>query len=532
MSIKRFKFKPLTLGDKILIGNVLLMSGLLILLIGYMINSYLSTYRNEITLRSHTLVNVSAAAISEALISYDLATLESFAKTLLNSDDILFVRILDSSNDILVSMEDGNTLQQTYVADNNQLGTHNGGIFDISKTIVTGNISHGILEIGIDVSNITYKTQSLIYKMLFAGLLGILLIAFITRWYIGFYSSRLKLLQNVLLDLVQGKIDFKAQLNIEGEDEVAQIAMIFDLFLSKLKHMVDEILYVAEGLSSCSIKAQDITASTSVAVEQQVGTIATFTQSIDQLANTSEQVSTQINDVAQQAEQIQKESTSGREVMDSAINSMSELKDDVAEMKMIIGGLAKNNANIRKVLDMIVSIADQTNLLALNAAIEAARAGESGRGFAVVADEVRSLSRRTTDATQEIHSLIEVIQTDTDKAVINMESNETKAVQSLQHISRTGDAFKIISESIIDIHQNSSSSATLACQQRDMAHEIHQGIDQIANSVKQLADLAKQNISDNSDLSQYSMQLELLVSSYSGKEQTTDIKQVDDVELF
>ncbi|MFK7962909.1 MAG: methyl-accepting chemotaxis protein [Burkholderiaceae bacterium] len=44
--------------------------------------------------------------------------------------------------------------------------------------------------------------------------------------------------------------------------------------------------------------------------------------------------------------------------------------------------------------------------MALNAAVEAARAGEQGRGFAVVAIEVRELSKRTSEAAQEVKTLI------------------------------------------------------------------------------------------------------------------------------
>jgi methyl-accepting chemotaxis protein len=76
---------------------------------------------------------------------------------------------------------------------------------------------------------------------------------------------------------------------------------------------------------------------------------------------------------------------------------------------------------IGKVTELITAIAGQTNLLALNATIEAARAGEAGRGFAVVAQEVKALAAQTSNATQEISSKIDAMQSATGRTVTAIE---------------------------------------------------------------------------------------------------------------
>nr|WP_275941561.1 methyl-accepting chemotaxis protein [Planosporangium mesophilum] len=78
--------------------------------------------------------------------------------------------------------------------------------------------------------------------------------------------------------------------------------------------------------------------------------------------------------------------------------------------------LRESGENIGAITKLITGIAEQTKLLALNATIEAARAGEAGKGFAVVAGEVKDLAARTSEATDQITSMIEAIQIESAQA--------------------------------------------------------------------------------------------------------------------
>lgn len=107
------------------------------------------------------------------------------------------------------------------------------------------------------------------------------------------------------------------------------------------------------------------------------------------------------------------------------LQSISSTVDDIGvranESSEKMSSLRAVSDSIANFVSVITNISDQTNLLALNAAIEAARAGDQGRGFAVVADEVRSLAQNTGNATSEIGSLIDTIDSDSATAATQIE---------------------------------------------------------------------------------------------------------------
>ncbi len=108
----------------------------------------------------------------------------------------------------------------------------------------------------------------------------------------------------------------------------------------------------------------------------------------------------------QQTEGINRFSDQTKDIVQGFVDTVGQFKSTSDEIALNFQEMDSEVESIVKLLDDVNEITSQTNLLALNAAIEAARAGEAGRGFAVVADEVRSLSGRTSQFSEQILVLI------------------------------------------------------------------------------------------------------------------------------
>ncbi|MCV6587441.1 MAG: methyl-accepting chemotaxis protein [Marinobacterium sp.] len=247
--------------------------------------------------------------------------------------------------------------------------------------------------------------------------------------------------------------------------------------------------------------------------------------SADELVSTIRQLSTTLESVSRSARHSSSEAleaaglaaeraSSCTRVMASSVENVEQLSDQVEQTTRIITSLAEDSDRIGTVLDVIRNIADQTNLLALNAAIEAARAGENGRGFAVVADEVRTLAQRTQESTEEIHHMIEALQSGSRQAVSAMEESRETARLSVEQATESQVALHDIHEAVNTINSTNQQIADTTIEQEKVSDEVSGRLRSVSDLAASTSTYAEKTFYASKEFTELSSQLRNAVRSF------------------
>ena len=335
----------------------------------------------------------------------------------------------------------------------------------------------------IDLSEVVF---SLDFGWVHEALMG-LAIAY-AIYFVGFFVPKLSRDLDKMADWTESLLttgNLKRRLLIRRSDMLGSVVNRMDAFVSSVQAtvqgMADTARHVAESTSEVEAgmhvvhrsaeKQSEATWAGAAAVEEVTVSIG----EVAEHAYTTKEVALNTGDVSRE----------GAKRSGEACATITALAGTVKESAEKVETLGQRSAEISHIAGEIKEIADQTNLLALNAAIEAARAGEQGRGFAVVADEVRKLAERTGRATQQISSMIDLIQQDTQRAVEGMRSGASQVEEGVSLVHSAQDALQKINDEMSDTIQRVNEISHASDEQREAMTLLAQNVEQVASMTEQ-----------------------------------------------
>jgi|GEM_PF-6444223 len=330
------------------------------------------------------------------------------------------------------------------------------------------------------------RSDTLVYG---ASLLMLLLVLLaIVSQLIGKHRLECAIREFSKIILAQSEGDFSQQVSSHYNGALGTLKTSINTTSSNLKHALGDVSAVSHSIRDSANYIADFSTNYESEIHLISDSIDSSRQYLGAVRDSSQKFSEQTTHADQTATTSSQKASTGAVIMNDTVLAMQEILQAATQMETIV-----NNIN---------SIAFQTNLLALNAAVEAARAGEHGAGFAVVAGEVRSLSKRTTEASNEIRELINISVSKIENGSELMQKTHTElsgAVVSIQEVS----------DAMADIKSSNEMQTDNIKQANNSIVEISEQMKGNLESFKTASEMARESLKQTQNLDRLVAQFKL-----------------------
>ena len=324
------------------------------------------------------------------------------------------------------------------------------------------------------------SVMSLVDQLMLASVLvAMVLLVFLATYISKSVTAPIDTLVQTL-NRVASQSDLTVRVPVNRDDQLGLAMRSFNALMDSFQGIVRDVRHVSHNLTDNSQGLAE-------AANQSLNSAQTNSDASASAAAAVEELSSSIAGMFHQAQSAKNASRgsldlsrNGETLVGQSAKQMEDILVSVRQSADSVLSLEARATEISQITGVIRGIADQTNLLALNAAIEAARAGEGGRGFAVVADEVRHLAERTSQATDQINSMIATIQSGTRDAAQSMNEGVDRVSCGVQLTQSVGDSIVQAAKQANDACEAVSHIAESLKEQGDTSFAIGQTVERVA----------------------------------------------------
>jgi methyl-accepting chemotaxis protein len=268
----------------------------------------------------------------------------------------------------------------------------------------------------------------------------------------------------------------------------------FENTFAQLRRFADQVAASSEQVTSGAGESQSASEQVSESIQaisadadsqsERLGETAAEMQS---LSGTVEEVASSAEEIAVRSEETADLGRTGRRAAGDAMTEMSAIEVESSEAIEDVESLAAEIAAISEITDLITDIAEQTNMLALNASIEAARVGKAGEGFAVVANEIKELASETADATENIESQIDLIQSTSNDALSGIRTVDRRIASGADTVEEALAALDDIADTVEEANRGIQEISDATDDQAGSTEEVASMVDDVAESARQVS---------------------------------------------
>lgn len=303
-----------------------------------------------------------------------------------------------------------------------------------------------------------------------------------------YLQSTIERFQGQMAAVARG--DLSTRVQIEGraasaDDPLVALAGDMNAAIASLQEMTRQVSGAASDLSSAASEILAATTQQATSTSEEAAAVTQASATIEEVRSITVQTAQRAQEVADLAQRIVHVAQSGQQSVAETIAGMEEVAQRVDAIARTVRTLEQQARTIGTIIASVAEIAAQSNILALNAAVEAARAGAAGRGFAVVAEEVRNLAEQSRTATVEIRNVLNEIQRGVGAVVTVTEEGRGMAERGVQIAAQSGEAIRILGETLQQSLAASAQIAAAANMQLTGAEEIVLAIHNIREAAAQ-----------------------------------------------